>query len=225
MKQANFNTRFTGITLILGGIMVGAGYLIRPVAIDQHFQIANFLDIGIFNTTWIRSFQILVFGFFISLAGLVALGILHWKSESRTIIFSGLAICAATLLVNALCESYYMHVGAWGAYELRDATEEKQLAFLANLRPLGEWMICLTRMANMFFSLGFIVLGLGLVRARLVARWLGGASVLIGISGMMILMLYPDKAAAFAPVRLAITLWYIGLGHRVFFGINEISEN
>jgi hypothetical protein len=83
MKQSNFNTRFTGAALALGGIMVALGYWLRPVAIAQNVQIINFLDINNAMTIWIRSFQILVFGLFIRLAGLAALGTLHWNSSTR----------------------------------------------------------------------------------------------------------------------------------------------
>jgi hypothetical protein len=87
MKHANFHTRFTGATFLLGGVMVALGFLIRPVAIRQNFQLENFLDISKAVTIWIRSFQILVFGLFIRLAGLVALGTLH-RGTSRWVLQS-----------------------------------------------------------------------------------------------------------------------------------------
>jgi hypothetical protein len=225
MKHANFQTRFTGAALLLGGVMVTLGFLIRPVVIHQNFQLENFLDIDNAMTIWIRSFQILVFGLFIRLAGLVALGTLHQNSPARTVLFPAIAICAAALLVSALSEGYYMHIGAWGAYEIQRAANGAREAFLANIRPVNEWVICLARMGNMFFCFGAVVLGVGLIREGLIAKWLGAAAALIGATGMTILMIYPDNTKAYLPIGLAITLWYMVLGITVFSGVNETTES
>lgn len=230
MKHANFNTRFTGMALILGGVMAALGFLIRPVAIHQNFQIENFLDLGKDVTIWIRSFQMLVFGLFIRLAGLVALGTLHRNSSARTVLFPAIAICSAALFASALSEGYYMHVGAWGAFELQNAAEIARADFLNNIRPLSEWASCLERMGNMFFCFGAVVLGFGLVRGGLVEKWLGATIALIGAIGMAILMLYPNSIAAFKPmtaylpISIAITLWHVALGIAVSLGVKENAE-
>jgi hypothetical protein len=192
MNQSNFYIRFTGAALVLGGLLVALGYLIRPVSIHQNFQIENFAGIKHATTVWIRSFQLLIFGLFLRLAGLAALGTLYRNSPARTILIPGIAICSAALLVNTLSESYYMHIGAFGAYELQPANAA---AFLANIRLLSAWAICLERMGNMFFCFGAIVLGFGLWRGGLVSKWLGVAAALIGATGMGILMLYPKGIA------------------------------
>ncbi len=229
MKCANFYTRFTGVTLVLGGATVALGFLIRPVAIHQNFQLENFLDIGKAMTIWIRSFQILVFGLFIRLAGLVALGTLHRNSPARTVLFPAVAICAAALLVSALSEGYYMHVGAWGAFELQNAAESVRADFLNNIRPLSEWVSCLERMGNMFYCFGSLVLGFGLWRGGLLGKWLGATAALIGALGMVILMLYPNSIAAFRPmtaylpVSVAIALWHVALGIALILGVKEAS--
>jgi hypothetical protein len=231
MSRTNFQTLFAGATLALGGVMVALGFLIRPVAVHQNFQIENFIEIVPAMTIWIRSFQILVFGLFIRLAGLVALGTLHRNSPCRIVVFPAIAICSAALLVSALSEGYYMHVGAWGAFELQNASESVRESFLNNIRPLSEWVSCLERMGNMFYCFGAVVLGYGLMRGELVGKWLGAAAALIGMIGMSLLMLYPNSIAAFKPataylpISIAISLWYVALGIAVILGVKENLES
>lgn len=231
MNQSNFQTRFAGAALILGGVMAALGFLIRPAPVHQNFQLENFIAISTAMTIWIRSFQILIFGFFIRLAGLVALGTLHRDSHSRIVLFPAIAICSAALLVSALSESYYMHVGVWGAFELQNASASVREGFLNNIRPLSEWVSCLERMSNMFYCFGSVVLGYGLIRGKLVGKWLGAAAALIGIVGMSLLMLYPNSIAAFEPmtaylpISIALALWYVAVGVAIISGVKENLES
>jgi hypothetical protein len=94
----------------------------------------------------------MVFGLFVRLAGLVALGSLHTHTLARTVVWPGVAIALAAIVVNGISAGYYMHMGFWGADQLKGATEAGKAAFLDNIRPGSERMICLERMAKMFFS-------------------------------------------------------------------------
>ena len=223
MGKGDFDARFAGGALALGGVMVAAGYWMRPVAVGQNFDVTSLLAVEKATWPWIHSFQVLVFGLFVRLAGLGALGALHLRSRAPAVVLAGAAVCGAALLVTAAAEGYYMHMGAWGGYEMRQAADAAREAFLANIRPVSEWVICLARMGHMFFCFGLVVLGLGLVRGGLVRRWPGATAMLIGVAGMTILMLYPDSPRAYLPVAGAITLWHVALGASVFRGVQTAS--
>lgn len=219
MKTSDFDTRFAGGALALGGVMVAAGYGLRPVVVGQNFDVSSLLAVEKATWPWIHSFQVLVFGLFVGLAGVAALGVLHLRSKTPAVVLAGAALCAAALLVAAASEGYYMHMGAWGGYEVRSLTDAARETFLMNIRPVSEWVICLARMGNMFFCFGLVVLGLGLLRGGLVGGWSGWTAMLIGIVGMTVLMTYPESPRAYFPVRAAITLWQIALGVAVFSGV------
>jgi hypothetical protein len=78
MRLSNGYTRFTGIALILGGILPIIGMAIRPLLVEQNFnfQLADFEAITAHHAIWIVSYQVIVFGLFVRLAGLVVLGAL-----------------------------------------------------------------------------------------------------------------------------------------------------
>jgi hypothetical protein len=206
--------------------MVPIAMAIRPLVVEQNFnfEVMHFLTIADKHAIWILSYQIAVFGMFLRLAGLVALGTLHRQTPARTVLWPGVAICGAALLVNTLSSGYYMHMGFWGAAELKTATDAMRQAFLVNIRPVSELMICLERMGKMFLSFGLVVLGAGLMLGKAVPKWLGLAGLLIGAAGMGTLFIFPFSSVAFIPFDIAIAGWLVVLGVVVFGGIKEVEE-
>jgi len=203
--------------------MVAAGLWMRPVAVGPNFEVSSLLAVEKATWPWIHSFQVLVFGLFIRLVAVAALGVLHLRSRTPAVVLSGAAVCAAALLVAAAAEGYYMHMGAWGGFEVRAGSDTARAAFLVSIRPVTEWVICLARMGNMFFCFGLVVLGLGLVHGGLIGAWSGWTAIFIGITGMTILMVYPDSPQAYLPVVVAISAWFVGLGVRVMAGTSDPS--
>ncbi|MBI4756813.1 MAG: hypothetical protein HY778_15630 [Betaproteobacteria bacterium] len=223
MRLANGYTRFTGIALILGGVLPIVGMAIRPLLVEQNFnfQPTDFETINAHHAIWIVSYQVMVFGLFVRLAGLVALGSLHAHTLARTVVWPGVAIAMAAIVVNGISAGYYMHMGFWGADQLKAATDATKGAFLDSIRPGSELMICLERMAKMFFSLGLTVLGVGLALGKVVPRWLGVAGAAIGMTGMMALFAMPFSHTVFIPFDIAILAWLVVLGALVTRGIEQ----
>ena len=223
MRLSNGYTRFTAIVLILGGVLPVVGMAIRPLLVEQNFnfQLADFEAIATRHAIWIISYQVMVFGLFVRLAGLVALGSLHAHTLARTVVWPGVAITLAAIVVNGISAGYYMHMGFWGAEQLHSADDAAKAAFLDNIRPGSELMICLERMAKMFFSLGLTVLGVGLALGKVTQRWLGVAAVVIGFAGMMALFALPYSRTVFIPFDIAIATWFVVLGASVTRGVEQ----
>jgi hypothetical protein len=223
MKLSNGYTRFTGFALVLGGILPVVGMAIRPLLVEQNFnfQPADFATISAHHGIWILSYQVMVFGLFVRLAGLVALGSLHSHTLARTVVWPGVAITLAATVVNGISAGYYMHMGFWGAEQLLAAGDAARNTFLDNIRPGSELMICLERMAKMFFSLGLTVFGVGLALGRIVPRWLGIAAAAIGMAGMMTLFAMPLSHTVFIPFDIAIAVWLVVLGGLTSRGIEQ----
>lgn len=223
MRLANGYTRFTAIALILGGILPILGMAIRPLLVEQNFnfQATDFATIAGYHGVWIVSYQVMVFGLFVRLAGLVALASLHGHTPARTVVWPGVAIILAAIVVNGISAGYYMHMGFWGADQLKAATEAAKDTFLNDIRPGSELMICLERMAKMFFSLGLTLLGVGLALGGTLPRWLGVVGAVIGMAGMMTLFALPLSRTVFIPFDVAIAAWLVVLGVLVIRGVEQ----
>jgi hypothetical protein len=214
MVQKKVYARFTGYTLLLGGLFVVIGMAIRPLVVEQNFQfqVGDLLKIAEQRTIWIVSYQVMVFGLFLRLMGLVSLGTTHADNDARAVLYPGIAVCGAAILVNALSAGYFMHIGFWGADELKAASDSARNGFLTKIQTTGEYMMCLERMGKMFFSLGLLVTGVGLVLGRLLPRWLGISGAIIGMAGMMALFALPLNKLVFIPFDALIALWFVVLG-------------
>lgn len=223
MTISNGYTRFLGIALVLGGILPVLGTAIRPLLVEQNFnfQLSDFDAIAAHRGIWILSYQVMVFGLFVRMAGLVALGSLHTHTLARTVVWPGVAITMAAIVVNGISAGYYMHMGFWGAEQMKAMTDGARSAFLESIRPGSELMICLERMAKMFFSLGLTVLGIGLSLAKVTHRWLGTIAAIIGFAGMMALFAMPYSRMVFVPFDIAIAIWLVVLGAGVTRGVEQ----
>src|SRR5688500_692731 len=68
--------RVAGLLLVAGGVLALLGWLLRPVAIEKQFDLAQILAVGENTSAWIWSFRALVFGLFLRLGGLISFGTL-----------------------------------------------------------------------------------------------------------------------------------------------------
>jgi hypothetical protein len=224
VRLRNGYTGFTGIALILGGLLPVVGIAIRPLLVEQNFSFApgDFAAIGGHRALWILSYQAMVFGLFVRLAGLVALGSLHVHTLARTVVWPGVAIALAATVVNAISAGYYMHMGVWGADDLMAATDGAKAAFIDRIRPGSELAICIERMAKMFFSLGLTVFAIGLALGKVIPRWVGVAGAAISVAGMMALFAMPFSHGVFVPFDIAIAAWLLVLGASVARGVEQM---
>lgn len=211
-----FNLQFTGIVLLIGAIFVFTGYALMPVHVSLNFsldmltQITNHLEI------WVRSFQILVFGYFIRIIGLVALSTMYHDTPSRTLINAGVMVCCLAMLVSGLAEGYYMHTGGYAQWKMGLLPSDQHNSMLASLEVTNEWASCIKRFGRMFLHLGFTFMGWGLLRERFLNKWIGIYAMVLGISGICLLMILDKDPTDYNPMSYAITSWFLLTGVLVY---------
>lgn len=74
--------------------------------------------------------------------GLTALKSLVRQSEANTVIGPGIVVSNFALLVAALAEGYYMHMGAWAGWKVSTLEPGLQTSFLQTLEVTREWVVC-----------------------------------------------------------------------------------
>lgn len=212
MAQSTFNLRFTGILLIMGAVMVNLGFLLRPVQLQDSFDLPAFIQAHEHQGIWIWSFRILVFGLFMEVMGLAALKSLFRQSESDTILSPGILVSSFALLVAALAEGYYMHMGAWAGWKVSTLEPVLQNPFLQTLEVTREWVICLSRMGYMFFCMGLTALGWGLICGTFFPKWLGAYALVLGIAGIVLMLVFDSRTDLYVPVRWGISIFFLLTG-------------
>lgn len=207
MEQSTFKFRFTGILLILGVVMVNLGNLLIPVNLQNSFIISSFLDAHSNERIWIWSFRFLVFGLFIEVMGLEALRSLFKESGANAVISSGIIVSILAWLVMAITQGYFMHMGAWAGWKISTLEPALQNSFLQTLDATHEWVVCLSRMAYMFFGLGMIAVGWGFLRDTLFPKWLGMYTLVFGMAGILFMMIFESRTDIYTPVCWGISLF------------------
>jgi len=212
MEQTTFNFRFTGILLMMGAVMVNLGFLLRPVQCPDVFTISAFLEAHNNESIWIWSFRILVFGLFIQVMGLEALRSLFRQSNAHTVVSPGIMVSILAMLVAAVSEAYYMHMGAWAGWKMSTLDASQQEPFLQTLEATHEWVLCISRMGYMFFCLGLVVTGWGFIRDNLFPKYLGVYALIYGVGGILFLLVFDDRTDLYTPVRLGGSIFLLLTG-------------
>lgn len=212
MRQSTFNLRFTSILLLMGAVMVNLGFLVRPVQLQDSFDLPAFIQAHENQTIWIWSFRFLVFGLFMEVMGLAALKSLFRQSEADTVISTGILVSTFALMVTALAEGYYMHMGAWAGWKVSTLEPSLQTPFLQTLEVTREWVVCLTRMGYMFFCMGLVGVGWGLIRTSFFPKWLGIYALTLGIIGIMVMLVFDSRTDLYVPVRWGISIFFFLTG-------------
>jgi peptidoglycan/LPS O-acetylase OafA/YrhL len=85
-------------------------------------------------------------------------------------------------------------------------------AHVEALRLDTEYVTCLVRFGRVFFGLGMLVLGLGLLKWDILPKWLALSTGLLGIAAMALTMGLPDNLEYYAPVFHLNALWFVAAG-------------
>ena len=158
--KSDFSTKVTGGSFIAAGLMLLLGWILLPTHIGTFFQPEDFAAVHAQWSFWIWMYRIHIFGMVVTTMALVALGALLSESAARILVWPGVAMAGAGMMVSALATAFYYHFGAWGALDMDGESPETILAFVESLRVSTEYVTCLVRFGRVFSGLGFVVLGL-----------------------------------------------------------------
>lgn len=208
MQSTIFNRRFTAFLFAMSAILITAGYFMLPVPIQDAFNLESLLKAHDNQTLFIWSFRVIVFGNFMGIMGLVALGALMKSLEVYPIMKAGLFVCCLALLVGSIAEAYFMDMGAWGGWKASTLEAAQQTVFVDSLEVTYQWVNCFRRMGYMFFCLGFIPMGLAIVRDSFILKGLGYFAMAFGAIGIAVMLIDDSGTSFFAIVRYAYTLFF-----------------
>jgi hypothetical protein len=202
----------TGGLLIAAGVMLWVGWTLLPVRIGTFFQTDDFSRVHRRLHLWIWLFRVHLFGYIMAVMGLVALTTLFSESPMRIVLWPGVAVAIGGLFVTALAQAFYYHFGAWGAIDMNGKTEAERESFVSKLMVSTEYITCLVRFGRVFFGLGQVVLGIGLLLGALVAPWLGIAAAILGVAAMALTMGLPDSLDLYKTVFHLNAAWLAAMG-------------
>src|SRR5688572_19906699 len=138
-----FSARFTGCAFIAAAAMYWLGWMLLPVRIGDYFHPDVFGGIRAHLHLWLWLYRVHLFGMITAVIALVAFAALVADSPARVLIWPGVAVASAGLVVGALGAAFYYHHGVWGALETTGKSADEIRAFVDALRVDTEYVTCL----------------------------------------------------------------------------------
>lgn len=211
----DFPATVTAAFFILAAVLIWLGWMAMPAHIGTYFVPGDFAAVMEHFHLWIWMFRLHLFGFLIAVMALVALGTVVAEHEARVVVWPGVAVAAGGLFVSALAAAFYYHHGAWGALQMDGQPPEVVAAHVQSLLVDTEYVTCLVRFGRVFFGLGQVVLGLGILRGKLLSRLTGMGAVLLGVAAMALTMGLPDNLEYYSPIFHLNCIWLLWTGVEV----------
>lgn len=163
MKR-DYSTGVTGWLFIAGALMFWGGWVLLPVHIGTFFKPDDFAAVHAHLHWWIWLYRVHLFGFLVSVMAFVALAAVLADSESRVLVWPGVAVAVVGLATACLAAAFYYHHGAWGALQTAGYSPEKLRGHADALYLQTEYITCLVRFGRVFFGLGLVVLAVALIK-------------------------------------------------------------
>jgi hypothetical protein len=214
--QRHTSNRIAAWLFVAAALMVWGGWMLLPHQIGTFFEADDFAAVDARLTLWIWMFRLYLFGLVTAVLALVALGAVLEDSDARVLLWPGVAVAAAGLLVVALAGAFYYHFGAWGAISQRARSPEEVAAFAFSLEIATEYITCLVRFGRVFFGLGQVVLVAGLLADRRLPRWVAWSGAVLGVAAMALTMGLPDDLELYRPIFHLDAAWLAAIGWRLF---------
>jgi hypothetical protein len=208
---SDFSTRFMAWSFVAAAIMFWGGWMLMPTHIGTFFEPDDFASVYESLHLWIWTFRFHMFGMVITAIALVALASLLTNSQARVMVWPGVAIATSGMIVGTVGAAFYYHHGAWGALAMNGKSATEIRMFVDALRIDTEYATCLVRFGRVFYGLGLLVLGSGLIKWKILPVWIGWAAVAIGLAAMALTMLLTDMSL-YMPVFHVNALWLLLVG-------------
>lgn len=210
--KIDFETKFTGWTFVFASLMLWGGWMLLPHRIGEYIVAEDFPAVGEQMWTWIWIFRVHIFGWVAIIVAAIALAAKASKSSHRILITPGVGMLVVGTFTLALASAFYYNYGAWGV----GMTEGKSVAeiqeFMNNILYTNQYVTCFVRFGRIFSGVGLVLLGIGLLKGKVLPAWLSIFTVLLGLAAMLIILFIPEYYEYYKPVFHAKAAWLLLMG-------------
>ena len=223
MKK-DLETKLTGITLIVGALLLLLGWVLLPHHLGEYFVATDFAAVNENFWTWVWLYRMHIFGWVIMGAGIMAFAAITFRKPYRSLVTPGGGVLIIGTFVSALATAFYYSYCAWGIGQTMDKTPEEVQAFLDNVLFVTHYITCLARFGKVFSGAGLVLLGAGLLKWKVMDSWFGVFTLLLGLAAMGIVMLIPVNFEIYKPVFYVKVVWLLAMGALILKKGVNLSE-
>ena len=217
----DFETKFTGWAFIIGAIFLLAGQELSPHKLGEYFIASDFENIGKNIWIWIWMYRIYIFGWVIMGLGMIGFASMTFEKELRILTMPGAGIIIIGTFVTSLAAAFYYTYGAWGVGKTEGMSIAEIQMFTDNIIITNHYVTCLVRFGRIFSGVGFVLLGVGLLKFKVMDSWIGIYTALMGITSVCVILFIHDNFEIYKPLFFVKVLWLLIIGTTILRkGIN-----
>lgn len=196
-----------GWFFVAAAVLFWGGWMLLHVHIGTYFQPDDFSAIKPHLAYWISMYRMHIFGIVMTALAFTAFASLFTESPARILLWPGAAVAAGGMFVWAAATAFYYHFGAWGGLVYGDKEFSERQALVSSLLINTEYMSCMVRFGHVFSGLGLLVMGSGLLKWKILPKWLAVWAMAMGGVAMAVTMGLPEYPQYYVPVFHAFPLW------------------
>ncbi|MGK0380121.1 MAG: hypothetical protein ACJA1Z_003954 [Patiriisocius sp.] len=220
----DFETKFTGWSFLAAAIMLWGGWALSPHHIGEYLVASDFTSVNENLWFWIWMYRIHIFGWVTMGIAIFALTAILGKKPYRILILPGAGMMVVGTFTLAIAAAFYYNYGAWGIGQTMGKSAAEIEEFMAGTLFTNQYVTCFVRFGRIFSGVGFVLLGLGLVKWKILSAWLGWFTVLFGLAAMGIILAIPDNFEIYKPLFHIKALWLAIMGGTILLKGVNLSE-
>ena len=220
----DFETKFTGWSFLAAALMLWGGWALSPHHIGEYLAASDFAAVNENMWYWIWMYRIHIFGWVTMGIAIFALTAILSKKPYRILILPGAGMMVVGTFTLAIAAAFYYNFGAWGIGQTAGKSAAEIQEFVAGTLFTNQYVTCFVRFGRIFSGVGFVLLGLGFVKWKIVSTWLGWFTVLFGLVAMGIILAIPDNYEIYKPLFHIKALWLAIMGGTILLKGLNLSE-
>jgi hypothetical protein len=211
MKK-DFETNFTGWSFMVAALLLWGSWLFQSHHIGEYIIASDFTAIGEDIWYWIWMYRFHIFGWVTMAIAMFALVSVTAKKPYRVLILPGAGMVIVGTFTIAIANAFYYNFGAWGVGQTAGKSPAEIQEFINSILYTNQYVTCFVRFGRIFSGVGLILLGYGFIKWKIVGRWLGWFTLILGFVAMGIIIGIPDNFEVYKPVFHIKVLWLIAMG-------------
>ncbi len=211
MKK-DFETKFTGWAFIFAAILLWGGWALSPHQIGEYIVASDFTAVNEDLWFWIWMFRFHIFGWVTMAIAMFALASITAKKPYRVLLVPGAGMVVIGTMTLAIASAFYYNFGAWGIGQTMGKSAAEIQQFMDNVLYTNQYVTCFVRFGRIFSGVGFVLLGFGFIKWKIVNPLLGWFTVLLGLAAMVIILGIPDNFEIYKPVFHVKAIWLALMG-------------
>jgi MFS family permease len=211
-NKKDLETKYTGYFFIAAAIMLWAGWVLSPHIIGEYIKSTDFLPIGERIWFWIWMFRVHIFGWVIMAIATFAFVTIAAKKPNRVLLVPGAGMLIVGTFAIAIAMAFYYNFGAWGVGKTSGKSPEEVEAFMESILYTNQYVTCFVRFGRIFSGVGLVLLGIGLVKWKIMHIGIGWFTALLGLAAMCIILFIPEYYEYYKPMFHIKVLWLLVMG-------------